>query len=73
MSGIEPPYTAWEAAILPLNYTRDTYRAPAQYQSARGALIILIEILYVTDLLKSRYSKFTASSKLQAVNLQFKA
>jgi hypothetical protein len=21
--GIEPPYAAWEAAVLPLNYTRE--------------------------------------------------
>ena len=23
MKGIEPSYAAWEAAVLPLNYTRD--------------------------------------------------
>ena len=23
MRGIEPPYAAWEAAVLPLNYTRE--------------------------------------------------
>ncbi len=24
VKGIEPSYAAWEAAVLPLNYTRDT-------------------------------------------------
>ncbi len=33
VSGIEPPYTAWEAAILPLNYTRITPLWPYQYSS----------------------------------------
>lgn len=26
MRGIEPPYVAWEATVLPLNYTREDFR-----------------------------------------------
>ena len=34
--GIEPPSTAWRAAALPLNYTRD---GTAQYRQAMGFAI----------------------------------
>jgi hypothetical protein len=26
VNGIEPSYAAWEAAVLPLNYTREVWR-----------------------------------------------
>jgi hypothetical protein len=29
VTGIEPAYEAWEAAVLPLNYTRSGVRASA--------------------------------------------
>ena len=32
MSRIEPSYAAWEAAVLPLNYTRDARRFYADYR-----------------------------------------
>ena len=31
--GIEPPYAAWEAAILPMNYARKRYAGPWRYGS----------------------------------------
>ena len=40
VKGIEPSYAAWEAAVLPLNYTRnrsEVYQAPRHASS--GAMI----------------------------------
>ena len=34
VKGIEPSYEAWEAAVLPLNYTR----RPAEFYSGPGAV-----------------------------------
>ena len=34
VKGIEPSYAAWEAAVLPLNYTRDTGGSYAIVQRA---------------------------------------
>ena len=42
--GIEPTLEAWEAAVLPLNYTRLGCRAPAQHLG-RGAIIARVDAL----------------------------
>ena len=35
MKGIEPSYAAWEAAVLPLNYTRDSPAAKRETNRLR--------------------------------------
>ncbi len=31
--GIEPPYSAWEADVLPLNYTREQGKCTADFET----------------------------------------
>ena len=37
VKGIEPSYAAWEAAVLPLNYTRDVNSRPRMLLEFKGA------------------------------------
>jgi hypothetical protein len=38
VKGIEPSYAAWEAAVLPLNYTRKAYEFTRSDRSLRGTV-----------------------------------
>ena len=39
VKGIEPSYAAWEAAVLPLNYTRLGRQKPARLRRDRRILL----------------------------------
>ncbi len=48
MKGIEPSYAAWEAAVLPLNYTRDGADSIALRDKRRAGPLTQANLLTIT-------------------------
>ena len=43
VKGIEPSYAAWEAAVLPLNYTRERYRKLGCFRHEQRILLDFLQ------------------------------
>jgi hypothetical protein len=50
VKGIEPSYEAWEASVLPLNYTRSVLGFYVSYANLSKLVISSIEVEHVTDI-----------------------